>query len=130
MLRCYHKHMIEENNEDNQSLKPGHDGDRFGKKASPKKLPKPRKLGLPGRKAKIEFDDVARALEQARTVKGAAEILGISPSYLSVYLSKKNRKPWYLALRKAWRIESQRERARRYYWRTKHGCEPPPLRYQ
>ena len=84
---------------------------------------------VPGPDARVAFEDVAAALEEFRSVTIAAAVLGVTQPYLSHYLAAKHRKPWWIATKARWRVEAQRDAARRGYWKRKHASEPPPLRY-
>jgi len=101
-------------------------GSKRRKPLPPEPLPS---TGLPGPDAKVNFADVKRALETTRSVSSAAALLGVSQAYLSKYLNRKSRKAWWESLKRNWAILYRREYQRRRYWRTRYGCEPPPLRY-
>lgn len=73
----------------------------------------------------IAFEDVKRVLEETRSVTVAATLLCVSQPYLSRYLNRKHRKAWWEATKKRWRLETRRERARRYQAR-KAGRDPYP----
>lgn len=73
----------------------------------------------------VDFKDVKRLLEETRSVTVTAELLCVSQPYLSRYLNRKHRKTWWEALKKRWKIENRRERARRAQARAA-GRDPYP----